>query len=257
MTTTEGSGAARTAAGSEERAGGKEQTGGGIKAAAAALKKARTKGPQGAKGHVWKPQWMSGRPWLRTVPDRTQDEWESHGDEAPDSMYCICCVHFAFGHKDVLTRKVKDGVRSDKLPAHCNAAHDRAVLRWEEKFGPLQPPEDKAPEPAPAPSGVEFVEPALANLVRTCITTALTKSAIRLIPTFVRLQRANGTEILCLSTNNSDAGVHQLLHAAAAILRREQDQRLISAGMLSTMGDGSNDRKNTEQVPCVSTLLSA
>ena len=96
------------------------------------------------------------------------------------------------------------------------------------------------------------VEPPLANLLRTIITVALTKSALRLVPTFVHLQRTNGLSILNTATSGERCGLHTLLHAAAVVLRAEQDERIRSAGILSTMGDGSNDRKTTEQVrgPC-------
>eukprot|EP00966_Prymnesium_polylepis_P112563 2604373-Prymnesium_polylepis.1 len=66
------------------------QTGGGIKAAAKKGKKEKKRCPVGAKGHVWKPDWLSQFPWLRTEPQKTQDEWEDTKDLAPDYIFCIC-----------------------------------------------------------------------------------------------------------------------------------------------------------------------
>jgi hypothetical protein len=102
------------------------------------------------------------------------------------------------------------------------------------------------PSPAPPPLPSLFVDPPLANLVRTAVTTALAKSPLVLVPTLVKLQRANNTEILSMSEKQT--GVQTLLHAAAVVLQRRQNQRLRAAGMLSKMGDGSSDKKTTEQV---------
>ena len=78
------------------------------------------------------------------------------------------------------------------------------------------------------------------------MVVALTKTGLMLVPSFIELQRANGAEILAATRQN---GVQSLLHAAAVVLRRKQNERLRAAGMLSAMGDGSNDRKTIEQVP--------
>ena len=86
----------------------------------------------------------------------------------------------------------------------------------------------------------------LANLLRTAIVVALSKTALRLVSTFVELQRTNGAAILSLSTKNKH-GVHTMLHAAAVVLRRRQDEQLRRGSILSTMGDGSHDRQTTEQ----------
>jgi len=244
-----------TAEGSEDRGSKRKdfsddaEIGGGIKAAAASSKKVRKKGPEGARGHIWQPRWLSERKWLRTVPDKSQDEWETTPDEVPDSIFCVCCVTYtSIGHKDVLTRKVREAIRSDKLAPHENAAHNRAMARYEERFGPLDSDEQEKGGKALSPAPVQFVEPPLASLLRTVITVALSKSAVRHVSTFVQLQRANGADILCMADNSAETGVHTLLHAAAVVLRREQDKRLRAAAMLSTMGDGSNDRRTTEQV---------
>mmetsp|Transcript_51580 Transcript_51580/g.110196 ORF Transcript_51580/g.110196 Transcript_51580/m.110196 type:complete len:99 (+) Transcript_51580:176-472(+) len=95
-------------------------------------------------------------------------------DLAPDAMFCICCAFFAFGHKDVRAKKKKEATRADKIEPHMNAAHDRAVAKWQEKYGPLSGEVQPAVEVSPSRE-VSFVEPPLASLVRTChIIVALT-----------------------------------------------------------------------------------
>lgn len=142
-------------------------------------------------------------------------------------------------------------MRSDKLVAHENPEHRRAVARYEYNFGPLKKSEDTLDEstptqgPTPQQPMVPQVEPPLANLVRTVITVALSKSALKLVPAIINLQRANEVEILSL-TGRGD-GIQTFLHAAAMVLRRRQNARLRAAGMLSKMGDGSSDRKTIEQ----------
>jgi hypothetical protein len=235
--------------------GGGEQQGGGIKAAAQAAKKDRTKGPAGAKGHVWKPQWLGEYPWLRTEPSRTQQEWEDRSKEAPQYVFCICCCEYPnIGHKDVMQKRKPEAMRSDKLSNHQEASHDRALKRWMAKYGALkecdvtselQPVRTPQAEPS-----AEFVEPPLASLVRTAVTVAVSKSALRLLPALIKLQRANGAAILEMTGDGATAGVTPLLHAAAVVLQRRQNLRLQAAGMLSKMGDGSSDRKTTEQVIC-------
>ena len=101
-----------------------------------------------------------------------------------------------------------------------------------------------APAP-PAPASIEQVAPPLANLVRTVISVAVNKAAIHLIPEMVKLQCANSVDIL--GTSKGPKGLHQYLDAAANVLRASQNERLRAGGVLSTMGDGSNDRPNTEQ----------
>ena len=66
------------------------------------------------------------------------------------------------------------------------------------------------------------------------------------MPTLIKLQRANETAIL--EMNEKETGVQTLLHAAAVVLQRSQSSRLCAAGMFSKMGDGSSDRRTTEQV---------
>lgn len=230
---------------------GLETQGGGVQAASKKAAKPRSKGPEGAKGHIWKPRWLDDFKWLRTEPCRTRAEWEERPAEAPACIFCVCCVAFpSVGHKDVLQKKKKEAIRSDKCEAHEDAAHARALARYEAKFGSLLLGgvtfSESAPHiPLPHAQLVE-VEPPLANLIRTCITTVLCKSALRLIPRLVQLQRANGADILALSSRSS-SGVQQFLHAAAVLLRRRQNEKMIAAGMLSKMGDGSSDRKTTEQ----------
>lgn len=119
------------------------------------------------------------------------------------------------------------------------------MARYESKYGPLDAP-PQMPSPAPPPPPSLFVDPPLANLVRTAVTTALAKSPLVLVPTLVKLQRANNTEILSMSEKQT--GVQTLLHAAAVVLQRRQNQWLRAAGMISKMGDGSSDKKTTEQV---------
>ena len=45
----------------------------------------------------------------------------------------------------------------------------------------------------------------------------------------------------------SNEGIQPFLHAAAVVLKRWQNDRLLAAGMFSKMGDGSSDKKTTEQ----------
>ena len=123
------------------------------------------------------------------------------------------------------------------------------MARYEQTYGSLTQKEPVLPSPQPTPTPTTvMVEPPLAALVRTAVTTVLSKSALRLIPTLVKLQRANGTAILEMTGDGSKGGVQTLLHAAAVVLQRCQNERLCAAGMLSKMGDGSSDRKTTEQV---------
>ena len=84
------------------------------------------------------------------------------------------------------------------------------------------------------------------SLRRTIVTAAVHKNAISLVPTLVKLQQANDVIISTLA--HSSRGIHTFLHASATVLRKKQNERLCKAGMLSVMGDGSNDRKTIEQV---------
>ena len=146
-------------------------------------------------------------------------------------------------------RRRRPCAATSSLTDHANAAHDRTVARYEQTYGSLTQKEEMGPSPqptTPTPTTV-MVEPPLAALVRTAITTALSKSALRLFPALIKLQRANGTAILEMNKDGS-GGVQTFLHAAAVVLQRRQNGRLCAAGMLSKMGDGSSDRKTTEQV---------
>jgi hypothetical protein len=78
------------------------------------------------------------------------------------------------------------------------------------------------------------------------VTIAVAKSPLSLTSTIIELQRANQTAILSLA--NGQDGVQTMLHAAMLVLQRHQNARLRAACMLSKMGDGSSDRKTTEQV---------
>ena len=223
--------------------------GGGIKAAAAGMKRQRSKAPQGARGHAWKTDFMDDRPWLRTIPEKSRDEWDLTPTEAPHTLYCVACNFFRFGHQDVLAKKkMSTSVRRDKVQAHeQDAKHARAVQKYEERFGQLEEKPGQPQHEECLQQAVTFVEPPLANLLRTVITVALTKTAVRLVPAFVELQRANGTAILSMNSTGK-TGVQTLLHAAAVVLRRRQDDQLRRGSILSTMGDGSNDSRTTEQV---------
>ena len=158
------------------------------------------------------------------------------------------------GHKDVVQKKKPEAMRSDKLRAHADASHRRALAMYENKYGPIAQvgsiaergtPNPLSPAPATQPS-TPMTDAPLASLIRTAVRTVLAKCAVQLVETFVELQRANGTPIL--SSTHATNGVLPFLHAAAVVLVEEQNQRLRAAGMLSTMGDGSSDRKTTEQV---------
>eukprot|EP00966_Prymnesium_polylepis_P191381 4435351-Prymnesium_polylepis.1 len=130
---------------------------------------------------------------------------------------------------------------------HQNASHARAVARYESKWGPLkETAAGVAPSSLPSVPPDPEVDPPLANLIRTTITAALSKSALRLVPMLIELQRANGAAILSMNENSD--GIQQFVHAGAVLLQREQTERLRKAGMFSKMGDGSSDRKTTEQV---------
>lgn len=162
-------------------------------------------------------------------------------------MYCTCCVAALprAGQKDVLTRKVKESVRGDKFKPHQKIAHARAYQAWKAR----QPQTAAAASPVTAneaEAALDEVDAPLAALVRTVMTVAVNKQAVSLVSSFVQLQLANGLAVLS-SRNHQRNGVQQFLHAAATLLRRQQDQRLRKAGFFSDMGDGSTDRKTIEQ----------
>ena len=91
----------------------------------------------------WKPSFLSQFPWLRTFPCRTQDEWEALPNEAPEYVYCVCCVAFQHsGHKDALTKNTVAVIRSDKMNQHDNPAHKRAWATWKR----LHPDEQQQPD---------------------------------------------------------------------------------------------------------------
>ena len=54
----------------------------------------RRKAPEGATGHAWRPRWLRDFPWLRTVPDRTPEDWENRQTEAPEAIFCVCCYTY-------------------------------------------------------------------------------------------------------------------------------------------------------------------
>ena len=225
--------------------------GGGIQAAGAARQ--RFKRPEGAKGHTWSPDMLTDFPWLRTFPDMLESEWEQRPNEAPEYIFCVGCYNYpSVGRAGVLTRKTKHAIRRDKCKEHQGVvgrpdpSHARAMVRWNAAHPPE--PEPSAMVPVPPAAAAATAAP-LASLVRTVVVVALTKTAVSLIPKFVDLQRANGAAILGKGevSKGEASTVQQLLDAAAQVLRRRQDARLRAAGMLSTMGDGSNDRKTTEQ----------
>lgn len=188
------------------------------------MKKARTTHPVGAKGHIWKPDWLSKHPWLRTEPSRTQHEWEMAPTEAPVYIFCAACAYFPWGHKDVLSKKKKEAIRVDKLHPHeKDGKHARAWAKWQEQMlEPAVEPAGTAAVSEDADPGVEFVESPLASLVRTTVTVAVRKAALSLTEALVHLQRANGAEILSLS-DKGPYGVQAILHAAAVVLRGKQD----------------------------------
>ena len=224
--------------------------GGGLKQAAHSCKKMRVKAVPGAKGHSWNTAWLEEFCWLATEPRRTKVEWDERPTEGPDYIFCLCCSEFpGVGHKDVVQKKSREAMRRDKLRSHADAAHVRAMAAYEKKFGSLtmqlwDAASQQPPATPPTPQ-VELVDPPLAALVRTAVSTALSKSALRLVPGAIRLQRANGLPILDCSESNH--GIQPFLHAAAVVLKRAQNDRLRAAGMFSKMGDGSSDKKTTEQ----------
>ena len=247
-------------AGAAGAADGDQANSGGVKAAAKAKAKPRAKGPPGATGHMWNPQWLDEYNWLRTEPDKTLAEWTETPKQGPAFVFCLCCHTFpGIGHKDVVQKKKPEAMRSDKLRAHSGQSHLRALAMYESKYGPIAQvgsiaergsPNPLSPATATQPSTLMTDAP-LASLIRTAVSTVLAKCAVQLVPTFVELQRANGASIL--SNTSRTNGVLPFLHAAAVILIGEQNQRLRAAGMLSKMGDGSSDRKTTEQVRATQT----
>ena len=148
-------------------------------------------------------------------------------------------------HKDVLFKHPpgKRTLRTDKIRSHAaNFAHDRAVQKWRAARA-------VAIEQARSTTAVIPHSPAcradlaLANLVRTIMTTAVNKCSISLVSSLIQLQVTNQTLI---STHHSDrtTGVQSFLHAGMLYLQGQQNTQLRAAGMLSDMGDGSTDRKN-------------
>ena len=78
-------------------------------------------------------------------------------------------------------------MRSDKIKAHAkNIAHARAHEVWERR----QRPAGSASTPASTPvsDALAAVDASLAALVRTVMVVAVTKSALRLVDTYVQLQ---------------------------------------------------------------------
>jgi hypothetical protein len=145
--------------------------------------------PERVKGHRFNPKWLDTYPWLRTEPDRTSAEWAALPEEAPRFIFCTCCVAAAprAGQKDVLTKKVPESVRSDKIKAHSkHVAHIRALEVWKRR----QLPDDSPSMPAstPASEALAAADVSLAALVRTIMVVAVTKSSLWLIDTYVKLQ---------------------------------------------------------------------
>jgi len=149
----------------------------GLKAVLQGQKKKRFKAPSVAKGHGWKPVWLDTYDWLRSHPNKTRQEWDDTPDEAPEYLYCICCVtHPNVGHKDVLFRKVPQSIRSDKCAHHMwdscptrirqgvvNSQHERAYQRWKATCLTGHA-ETASSTPRPDPEKVE--DKPLSNLVR-------------------------------------------------------------------------------------------
>ena len=149
----------------------------GLKAVLQGQKKKRFKAPSVAKGHGWKPVWLDTYDWLRSHPNKTRQEWDDTPDEAPEYLYCICCVtHPNVGHKDVLFRKVPQSIRSDKCANHMwdscptrirqgvvNSQHERAYQRWKATCLTGHA-ETASSTPRPDPENVE--DKPLSNLVR-------------------------------------------------------------------------------------------
>lgn len=206
-----------------------------------------------AKGHSFQPKWLEKYDWLRTEPHRTAREWELQPQEAPAYMFCVCCVAAApsGGQKDVLTRKVSGSLRGDKLKAHWHnkPAHARAYMKWKAKQAPSSMHASAIDSSSTySMKELDNADTALAALVRTIMVTAASKSALTMVRTLTKLQLANGCVITEAYNNATETGgVQQLLHAAATILRRKQDERLRSGKIFSIMGDGSTDRKTVEQ----------
>ena len=227
--------------------------GAGRKAAVERSRKGKQKmvRPQRVKGHTFQPRWLTANEWLRTFPDRTAAEWDELPAEAPEYMYCVCCVAASRGGAhDVLTKKKGTSVRGDKIAPHSqNEAHKRAFAAWK-----AAQPKPSASGSSPAATAVAIADssiPAadlpLAALVRTVCTVAVTKTAISLVDVFVQLQLANFGAVISTSHTHRTDGVQQFLHAAATVLRRQQDERLRRARFFSDCGDGSSDRKTIEQ----------
>lgn len=206
-----------------------------------------------AKGHSFQPKWLQKYDWLRTEPDLTFQEWEMKPSEAPAYMYCVCCVQ-AFptgGQKDVLTRKVAGSLRGDKLVAHWKGkpAHARAYMKWKKAISSA---EGEGVKGDSAAVQVDDEDKPFASLIRTVMVTCVSKCAIRMVNSLVKLQLANECVISQTYLDESrKGGVQQLMHAAASILRRKQEGRLRHAKIFSLMGDGSTDRKTIEQVSSI------
>ena len=166
-----------------------QHVGAGRKKASKGIKKKTPLRPERVKGHRFNPKWLDTHPWLRTMPDRTSAEWRLLPEEAPQYIFCACCVEAAprAGHKDVLVKKVKESVRSDKVKAHAkNIAHARALEIWERRQCVVDSP--STPASTPASDALAAVDASLAALVRTVMVVAVTKSALCLVDTYVKLQ---------------------------------------------------------------------
>jgi hypothetical protein len=106
----------------------------------------------------------------------------------------------------------------------------RKAKAYEKKWGALGQEKGGVQAPQPPPTLDEaVVDLPLANLIRTVITVALTKSPLSLVPALIKLQRANQANILEMQSQAN--GIHQLLHAAAMVLKRRQNERLCAAGI--------------------------
>jgi len=58
----------------------------GLRAAMQASMKQCKEKVRVAKDHTWKPKWLAKHNWLRTVPAKTQAEWEATPKEGPECL---------------------------------------------------------------------------------------------------------------------------------------------------------------------------
>jgi hypothetical protein len=210
--------------------------------------------------NAWKPHWVGERgdssghntkyyDFLRTIPEHLEE------DEAPNAIFCFCCVQFAEQAKkeratlllDWLCNKEnqKDGkYRADLITRHANSDLHASCVRLAHKARP----EQAGQLHLQVPRTPEETQQALENLIRTAIIVGLEKNPAAAVRRSCKLQIANGANISTALTSSCGVkgSVQQIWHAGASVLKNGQNARIRKSPFHSEMGDGSTDMTHTE-----------